>query len=122
MELNPAFKIVVFCVALLAFTLNSLVIWITVTRDKRKRAIDSQLIGLIAFFDAFVSAFTIISQLIEWISTTPLTFVYGDWCLISSMLFDSSVIVALGLASQLSIVRYLTIVKMRALHLKEIQG
>ncbi|KAI9290829.1 hypothetical protein K502DRAFT_353584 [Neoconidiobolus thromboides FSU 785] len=103
--------VIVFIIGVASIILNGLVIYITNLKNNVKSKIDAQLIFLIAVFDSISSLFVVISQMIEWGSTSPLSFRTSAWCHASSIIYDPSTIIALCLTSQLSIMRYLIIVK-----------
>ncbi|KAI9293242.1 family A G protein-coupled receptor-like protein [Neoconidiobolus thromboides FSU 785] len=107
-----AYEIILFVFCFFTIILNGLVLWVTATRSKRDRAIDSQLINLIATFDTFVAIILGGSQIYRWSSHQAHdNLENGIWCTLSAVLLNATSFIALGLTAQLSIIRYLAIVK-----------
>ncbi|KAI9292490.1 hypothetical protein K502DRAFT_76636 [Neoconidiobolus thromboides FSU 785] len=106
------FEIFLFIYSLLSITLNGLVLFITYKRSKTNKAIDGLLIQLISLFDIIIALFLTFTQLYRWITVKDSdAFEQSMVCTLSSIIFNSTIIVALSLTSQLSIIRYLAIVK-----------
>ncbi|KAI9292497.1 hypothetical protein K502DRAFT_351955 [Neoconidiobolus thromboides FSU 785] len=109
---SQPFEIFMFIYSIFSIILNLLVLYIVNIENTRGKAVDAYLITWIAVFDILVALSLDVTQIAKWsLSTTPIEFQESAYCSLSSILYNGTAISAMALTAQLSVVRYLAIVK-----------
>ncbi|KAI9292498.1 hypothetical protein K502DRAFT_351956 [Neoconidiobolus thromboides FSU 785] len=107
-----SFEIIIFVYSIFSILLNLLVLYVVNIKSTQEKTVDVYLITWIAAFDILVALSLDITQIAKWsLSITSIEFEESVYCSLSSVVFNGTAIIAIALTAQLSIVRYLTIVK-----------